>query len=436
MKPGGLKAGVRERLIQQALQRRLARAGAASGETPETLAEGGFDRLPAYEELRIMREGARRLGVESPFFRVHEGRAGATTRIAGREYVNFASYDYLGLCGHPEVAAAAARAIARYGTTVSASRLVAGERPIHRELEGAIAAHYGSDDALVLVSGHATNVTVIGYLLGPRDLILHDELIHNSVLEGAKLSGAHRQSFPHGDWAALDALLGERRRRYERILIVVEGLYSMDGDIPDLPLLVEIKNRHRAWLMVDEAHSFGVLGARGWGIREHYGLPAEAVDIWMGTLSKALAGCGGYIAGNRVLIDILRHFAPGFLYSVGLAPPLAAASLTALEILDREPRRVTRLQAHGRLFSELARAAGIDLGASAGYAVIPVMTGGSLRATRLANRLFERGIHVQPILYPAVPEGSARLRFFLSSEHEEGQIRDTVAVLARTLQEV
>jgi len=217
------------------------------------------------------------------------------------------------------------------------------------------------------------------------------------------------------------------------VLIVLEGIYSMDGDYPDLPRFVELKNRYGAFLMVDEAHSLGVMGATGRGIREQFGLAGSAVDIWMGTLSKTLAGCGGYIAGETALVEHLKCLAPGFLYSVGMAPPLAAASLTALRIMLREPQRVATLQQRGQLFLQVARKAGIDIGTSSGLAVVPAITGSSLKAARLSTALLERGINVQPILYPAVPEKAARLRFFISSEHTEEQLDKTVAALRQVL---
>jgi 8-amino-7-oxononanoate synthase len=293
-----------------------------------------------------------------------------------------------------------------------------------------LANSHGVDDAVVLVSGHATNVTTIGYLFGPKDLVVHDALIHNSAVEGIRLSGAKRLSFPHNDWQALDALLARERRRFERVLIVIEGIYSMDGDYPELPRFIEVKQRHRAFLMVDEAHSFGVMGQNGMGIAEHFGVDGRDVDIWMGTLSKALASCGGYIAGERALVEHLKLAAPGFLYSVGMAPPVAAAALAALQLLQAEPQRVQMLQARGAQFVELARSADIDIGYSQGLAVIPAITGSSIKAGRLAEALFERGINVQPILYPAVEEKAARLRFFVSAQHTEEQIRSTVQALA------
>jgi 8-amino-7-oxononanoate synthase len=432
----GLTAQLKDKLIQQALERRLRPSSFESsrGDAVIPVQHHRFDLHPGYQQLRIIADGAAQLGIASPFFRQHEGIAGARTRIGGRDYLNFSNYNYLGLSGHPAVSAAAKSAIDRYGTSVSASRPVSGERPLHRELETALARAYGTADAVAFVSGHATNVTTIGHLFGPRDLVVHDELTHNSSLQGIQLSGARRLPFPHNDWAALDTLLARQRREFERVLIVIEGIYSMDGDFPDLPRFVDIKRRHKAFLMVDEAHSFGVMGATGLGIREHFSLPADAVDIWMGTLSKALAGCGGYIAGETALVEHLKFLAPGFLYSVGMPPPLAAASLAALECLRSEPARVAAVRERGAQFLTLARAAGIDTGLSTGIAVIPAIVGSSMRAARLSAALFDRGINVQPILYPAVPEKLARLRFFMSCEHSEADIHEAVGAVADELQ--
>ena len=392
-----------------------------------------FERHPAYERLVVSQTAAERLGLDNPFFRMHDSVGSATTQIAGREFINFSSYNYLGLSGHPRVNKAARDAMERYGTSPSASRLVAGERPIQRQLEQALATFFGVDDAVVFVSGHATNVSTISALFGAKDLVVHDALIHNSVLEGIRLSGAHRRSFPHNDGQALDALLAQIRGQFERVLIVIEGLYSMDGDCPDLPRFVEIKTRHKAFLMVDEAHALGVLGPTGRGIAEHARVPTQAVDIWMGTLSKALASCGGYVAGSQALVDLLKYTAPGFVYSVGISPPLAAAALEALRILQDEPRRVARLQEAGHEFLHLARQHGIDTGLSEGYAVTPALIGSSLKAAKASNALFARGINVQPIVYPAVEEKAARLRFFVSALHTPEHLRAAVEALARVL---
>ena len=438
-----LGASVKDQLIQQARERRLRGAnGEAAAPSLQSVQQAAaavpeqfyrFDQHPGYQQLQVMLQSASRMGLANPFFKLHENLAEAQTTIGGECYINYASYNYLGYSGHPQVAQAAKDAIDRYGTSVSASRAVSGERPLHRELEQALAALYDVEDAVTFVSGHATNVTSIGYLFGPRDLIVHDELIHNSVLQGIQLSGARRLSFPHNDWQALDRLLGEQRQHFERVLVVLEGIYSMDGDYPDLPRFVELRQRHRVFLMVDEAHSLGVMGATGKGIREHFGLAGSDVDIWMGTLSKTLSSCGGYIAGQKALVENLRFLAPGFLYSVGMPPPVVAAALAALRCMQQEPQRVATVQARGEQFLRLARAAGLDVATSTGLAVIPVITGSSLKATLLSGALFRRGINAQPILYPAVPEKAARVRFFVSCLHSEAQIAETVAIVAEEL---
>ncbi len=385
-----------------------------------------FDQFPGYQELLLQNQMADLVGLRSPFFLTHEGRAGATTVVEGRELLNFSSYNYLGLSGDPQVNAAMMEALERYGSSAGASRVVSGERPVQRELEEALAALVGAEAAVAFVGGHATNVTTIGHLMGPRDLILHDQLIHNSALVGAQLARSHRKSFRHNDWEEVDAFLTRHRHEYEKVLVVVEGLYSMDGDVPPIPRFVELRERHRVLLMVDEAHSLGVLGAGGGGVREHFELRGDEVDIWMGTLSKSFAAQGGFIAGSRALVEYLKFTAPGFVYSVGISPPLAAAALEAVRLMEEEPERVARLQANGRRFLERARAAGLDVGLSEGHAVVPILLGSSLNAVRASNGLFERGVNVQPIIHPAVPERLARLRFFLSAEHTAAQIDEAV----------
>ncbi|HUC09333.1 MAG TPA: aminotransferase class I/II-fold pyridoxal phosphate-dependent enzyme [Stellaceae bacterium] len=389
----------------------------------------GAADLAGFKDIRLVREAAEFLGIADPFFRVHEGVAGAETTIDGKRYLNFASYNYLGLNGHPEIAAAAKAAIDRWGTSVSASRPVSGERLIHHELERALAALHGAEDSIALVGGHSTNVTLIGHLLGRNDVIVHDALIHNSVVEGARLAGARRVPFAHLDHEAADRALAEARPRHGHALLVIEGHFSMDGDIPDLPAFIAVARRRGAWLMVDEAHALGVLGPHGFGTADYFGVDPTEVDIWMGTLSKTLVSCGGYVAGSAELIRYLKLVLPGFVFSVGMAPPAAAAALAALRLLEREPERVRRLNDRAALFLRLAREGGLDVGGSVGASIVPIITGGSIRAGRLAQAMFSRGVNVQPILYPAVPERAARLRFFLTAEHSERQIRDAVSAL-------
>lgn len=429
----GISEDAKRKLISGMLARRPAASPTASPPATQAAARLPLGDPQRYEELRLMRAAAAHLDLANPYFKVHEGIAGATACIGNRQYINFASYNYCGLNGDARLQQAAAKAIATYGTSAGASRIVAGERPLHAELERALAAHYAAEDCIVLVSGHATNVTVLGHLLSAGDLVLHDAFAHNSVVQGCVLSGARRLPFPHNDLHGLERLLERARPMARQALIVVEGHYSMDGDVPDLAGLVALARRHDAHVMVDEAHSLGVLGATGRGVFEHCGVDPAEVDIWMGTLSKTLASCGGYIAGSSAMIDYLRHTAPGFVYSVGMAPPMAAASLAALHALHAEPDRVARLQANAALFLAEAKARSLDTGASIGAAIVPVVLGSSIRAARAAELLFERGVNVQPIIHPAVPERAARLRFFLSSLHEPEQIREAVRLTAEAV---
>jgi 8-amino-7-oxononanoate synthase len=435
----GLSDAMKTQLLTRLATRRapVPRPAAGAVSAPGTVPPAPpLGHAPIMAELDLLQRAAEKLDLPNPYFRVHSGIAGAMTRIGERDYDNFASYNYLGLNGDPRVAEAAKAAIDRYGTSVSASRLASGERPLHRALETELAAIYRADDCLAFVSGHATNVNVIGHLIDREDVILYDALSHNSIVQGALLSGARRIAFPHNDLDELERLLAAARPRARRALLVVEGHYSMDGDVPDLARLVAIARRWRASLMVDEAHSLGVLGQRGFGIAEHAGIDPREVDVWMGTLSKTLCGSGGYIAGSGALIDYLRHSAPGFVYSVGLSPPVAAAALTALGLMREEPWRVERLQANGRCFLEAARAAGLQTGLSIGAAIVPVMVGSSIRAARLAQALFQDGMNVQPIIYPAVPEQGARLRFFISSLHDEAALRRVAAAIATQLRQI
>jgi 8-amino-7-oxononanoate synthase len=432
--PGGRFAAARtDALIEGLRAGARARPGSAA---PARAPASAFDfsALPVHRAMRVQREAAKALSIDMPFFRTQASHAGPECEIGGRRMLNFCSYDYLGFNARDEVRDAAKHAIDRYGISVSASRVVSGERDLHAALEARIAGFLGTEASAVFVSGHATNMSVIGTLMGPRDLVLMDALIHNSVAEGARLSGATRMSFAHNDWAWVDDLLTRRRDDFDRVLIVVEGLYSMDGDLPDLRGFVDVKRRHDAWMMVDEAHSLGVVGATGRGIAEASGVAAAEVEIWMGTLSKTLASTGGYIAGSTALVEIMKGAAPGFVFSVGLAAPLAAAADKALELLEAEPGRVRRLQANGARLLAGIKAAGLNTGLGAGFAVLPVIVGDSIGAAMLSDECFRRGLYALPITFPAVPEREARLRFFLSSEHTDAQIDRAAQLCAEAAQ--
>ena len=403
------------------------------GEVPAEYSD--FQRSREYQQFQTSLTKAAELGEADPFFAVHEGASRATTSCGGRELINFSGNNYLGFSGDPDVSAAAKEALDRYGTSVSASRLVSGTRPLHVELEGEIAAFLGAEDAITFTSGQATNMTVIGHLMGRGDLILHDELAHNSILLGSRLSGATRRAFPHNDWRALDDILREVRREYRKVLIVIEGVYSMDGDIADVPQFIELKRRHKAMLYLDEAHSLGTLGKSGRGIGEQFGIPSQDIDVWMGTLSKALGACGGYVAGAAPLIKYLKYTCPGVIYTVGLAPASAAAALASLRQLRSSRERVATLQDRARHFLQLAKDRRFDTERSFGTPIVPVILGDSHRALRVARLMLERGISVQPILAPAVPEVGARLRFFVCALHTTDQLTHTADSLADILRQ-
>ncbi len=395
-----------------------------------------FELMPEYLKLRKINEGLTSTGLRNPYFKCHDGVIADTTRIDGRELVSYASYNYVGMSGDPRVSAAAKKAIDRFGTSVSASRLVSGEKTIHREFEQSIADFLGTEAAVVFVGGHATNESTLGHLFGPGDMILHDSLAHNSIVQGAIMSGARRRPFPHNDWQACDKLLTELRHEYRRVLIAIEGVYSMDGDIAPVPRFVELRKKHKVFLYVDEAHSLGVLGAHGRGMSEYFNIPAEDVDIWMGTLSKSLGSCGGYIAGKAALIEYIKYTAPGFIFSAGMPPSNVAAAMASLQVLQAEPERLVALQQRSAQFVKLARERGLNIGMSEGTPIVPIILGNSLDCLRLSQALFDRGINVQPILHPAVEEKASRLRFFITSKHTEKQIRDTVNAVAEELKRI
>ncbi|MFK7765955.1 MAG: aminotransferase class I/II-fold pyridoxal phosphate-dependent enzyme [Mariniblastus sp.] len=398
------------------------------GAVPESYYK--HDKMPEVVKLQNQRDKITRSGIRNPFFSVHEGRVGDTTQIDGKELVSFASYNYLGLSGHPEVSESAKKAIDEFGTSVSASRIVSGEKTIHRELETELSEFLGVDDVITFPGGHACNESVIGHIVGPDDLIIHDSFAHNSIVQGAQLSGARRRPFEHNNWIELNKILTNTRADYRRVLIAIEGLYSMDGDYPELPRFVEIKKRHKALLWVDEAHSIGTLGKTGRGLAEVYGVERTDVDYWMGTMSKSFGSCGGFVGGTKELIEYLRYSTPGYIFAAGMPPANVGAALGALRILKKQPELVQQLHENANLFLTLAKEAGVDTGIAQGTAIIPIITGSSMRALKLSESLYENGINAAPILYPAVPEKETRVRIFMTAIHSEKQIRDTVAILA------
>jgi 8-amino-7-oxononanoate synthase len=388
--------------------------------------------LADYAERRFRLAGKQVLGHVQHFM----GSRDQLPRHNGQPPVSFGNYDYLGLSQDPRLADAACAAIRARGVGVSASRLIGGERDFHAGLEHALADFIGSEGALCLVSGYLTNVSIIGHLLGGRDLLLIDELSHNSIVTGASGSRAATQVFRHNDLAHLEAILEAQRGKHRNCLIVVEGLYSMDGDVPDLPKLLALKRRYGAWLLVDEAHSIGVLGASGRGISEHWGTDPREIDLIIGTLSKTLATCGGFVAAAQSVLDWLHYTLPGFVYSVGMPPPVAAGAQAALEILRAEPWRVTRLHANSSFFVKTAARLGLDTGPARGHGVVPVFFRDNAETVGCANALLAAGYYCPPIVQVGVPRDQPRLRFFLSTLHDEADISGALEIVAGAIAEI
>lgn len=378
----------------------------------------------------------RDVGALNPYFVEHGATVRDTSWVEDVEIVNLASYNYLGLSGEPSTIDATTSAVRELGTSASGSRLLTGEKRLYRTLETELANWKGVDDALVLVSGHATNVSLVGNFCGPADLIVYDALSHNSVEQGVRMAECESRPFRHNDAADLGRILRAVRGSYEKVLIVVEGVYSMDGDVAPIPDFVALKHEHGAFLMVDEAHSLGVLGKTGKGVDEHFGLSGDDIDIRMGTLSKALGSCGGYLAGSRALIEYLRYTLPGFTFSVGISPANAAAALQALRTLRAEPARVERLQENIRCFVQEAWRLGFATFGASESAIIPILVGRDMRAFELCKALREQGIFVAPAVYPAVPKDTARLRFCVTSEHDRAQLLHALGTLARLAPEL
>ena len=336
--------------------------------------------------------------------------------VKGRgEMIMLGGYSYLGLIGHPKIDQAAVAAVEKYGTGTYGVRLLAGTLDLHSQLERKLAEFKGTAAAITFSSGYVTNLATISALLRKGDVVICDKLNHASIVDGCLLSQAKFIRFRHNDMEHLEYRLATAEPN-ARKLVVVDAVFSMDGDVIDLPEVVRLCRQYGAYLMVDEAHSIGVLGKTGHGIEEHFGLPDDAVDIKMGTLSKTIPSAGGYVAGSEQLCSFLKHEARGFIFSAALPPASAAAALAALEVIEEEPERSQRLQRNYFHFSSQLRSAGFDL-LHTETAIIPVMCGAMDKALRLAHYCQERGIFVQAIVAPVVPEGQARLRSTVCAAH-------------------
>lgn len=372
--------------------------------------------------------GASVLENGNPFFAPLD-RLQAQAKADGGVLVSFANYDYLGICDHPVIRDAAHLALDRVGVGALGSRLVGGERLIHADFENALAKFVGSESALTLVSGYLTNLTTISHLLGKRDLIIYDELSHNSIVAGVASCKATAVEFRHNDMDHLRHVLAEQRANYRNCLIVVESLYSMDGDIANLPELLKLKDEFKSWLLVDEAHSIGVLGATGRGVCEHFGEDPNRIDLIIGTLSKTFVSCGGFICAQKPVLEWMRFLLPGFVYSVGLPPVIAAAANAALQVIKDEPGRVGKLQANAQHFLAKAKEAGLSTGPAEGYAIVPVMFPDMKTTMMASDVLLKQGIYAPPIVQVGVPKGLPRIRFFISARHTFEEIDRTVEIM-------
>lgn len=350
---------------------------------------------------------------------IQEIRGGARVVVGGREMLMFASYSYLGLIGHPKINAAAKAAVDKYGSGTHGVRMLAGTLGIHTELEETIAQFKETESAVTFSSGYITNVTAVSTMVGRDDVVVSDKLNHASIVDGCVLSGATFVRFRHNDMDDLELCL-QRLSPEVTKLVVVDAVFSMDGDIINLPKVVELCRKYGAWLMVDEAHSLGALGENGHGIEEHFGL-GNVIDLKMGTLSKTIPSMGGYLAGSKDLIRMFRHAARPFVFSAALAPAQAAAAKAAFEVILEEPERIEALRQNAKRFVSGFKQLGFDT-MQTETAIIPLLCGPDESAYEMAKHCHRENVFVLPIVSPAVAEGLARLRATVTSAHTSEEI--------------
>ncbi|MBN1626970.1 MAG: aminotransferase class I/II-fold pyridoxal phosphate-dependent enzyme [Deltaproteobacteria bacterium] len=358
---------------------------------------------------------------------VSELRGGARVLINGREMGMYASYSYLGLVGHPRINAAAKEALDLYGTGTHGSRMLAGTLKLHNELEETIADFKGMEAAITYTSGYATNLTTVSTLVGRQDYVISDKFNHASIVDGCLMSGAKFLRFNHNDMEALENRLKQCPTGSTK-LVIVDSVFSMDGDIINLPQTVALCRKYNAWLMVDEAHSLGMLGKTGRGIEEHFNMPG-AIDIKMGTLSKTIPSIGGYIAGSKELICLLRHTSRAYVFSSALPPAQVAAAKAAFEVILQEPWRVEKLRANGGQFIRGLKDCGFNTLATE-TAIVPVVTGADEVAFAMTRYCQNHNHFVLPVVSPAVPVGQARLRATVTAAHEPDEINQAIETIS------
>jgi len=364
---------------------------------------------------------------------VQEVLGGSKVIVNGREMGMYASYSYLGLVGHPRINEAAKRAIDKYGTGTHGVRTLAGSLSVHRELEETIAAFKHTEDAVTYTSGYATNLTVISTLMGRGDYVLSDKLNHASIVDGCMMSGAEFRRFRHNDMDDLEKRLQQIPEGVTK-LVVADAVFSMDGDVIDLPRMVELCRKYGAYLMMDEAHSVGVLGKTGRGIEEYFDM-WDSVDIKMGTLSKTIPSAGGYVAGKKELIDFLRHGSRAYIFSAALPPGQAAAASEAFKVILDEPWRIDKLNHNTDLFINGLKGMGFDTMLTT-TAIVPVLCGTDERAFALTQACQRNDVFVLPVVSPAVPEGLSRLRATVLASHEDDEIKRAMGIIEKAGKEI
>jgi glycine C-acetyltransferase len=366
--------------------------------------------------------------------RTLQGATGARARFDGRDVINLASNNYLGLANHPRMNASAAKAAAELGAGSGAVRTIAGTMSLHQELERRFADFKHAEAALMFQSGFTANAGTVAAILDREDVIVSDRLNHASIIDGARLSRAEIKVFEHKDAAHADALLAETASPGRRQLLITDGVFSMDGDIAPLPDLVEVAEKRGAVMMIDDAHASGVLGKGGAGTVDHFGLHGR-VDVQVGTLSKAIGVLGGFIAGAPHLIEWLVNRGRPYLFSTSTPPAVTAACIEALDIIADEPERLERLWSNTRLFKDGLHDLGFDTGMSE-TPITPVIIGEEEATQAFARRLFERGVFTPAIVFPTVGKGHARVRTIVTADHTEDDLREALDVFAAVGEEL
>ena len=357
---------------------------------------------------------------------VEEMLSDSKVRVRGRVMGMYASYSYLGLVGHPRINEAAKKAVDKFGTGTNGVRTLAGTLTIHDELEETIANFKHTDAAITYTSGYATNLTVISTLMGRGDYVFSDKLNHASIVDGCLMSGAEFRRFRHNDMVHLEGLLRNAPPDVAK-LVIADSVFSMDGDIIDLPRMLELCKQYKAWLMIDEAHSVGVLGERGTGIEEYFGL-GDVIDIKMGTLSKTIPSVGGYVAARREIVSYLRHASRAYIFSAALPPAQAAAANEAFKVILDEPWRIERLNQNTKQFIGGLKSMGFDTMLTE-TAIVPVLCGDDEKAFAMTREAQHNDVFVLPVVSPAVPEGLARLRATVTAAHEPSEIERAMDVI-------